>query len=213
MKPAATTAMDTSETCVSNVTKNANGSDHASQAAVTPAPVVVQPSACVGLSAAACHLLGQCRGLVESLSDGAFIAPSPRLGGGTIGQHLRHTLDHYRAIVSAQGVIDYDRRERDVPMETSRTEALRVIDDTRDRLIALSAKGDASPVMIRVMIASDGAEVQLSSTLGRELAFATHHGVHHQAMMKSIATELGTPVEQAFGRAPSTLHFERKDPR
>lgn len=178
-----------------------------------PGPVVVQASACAGLSAAACHLLGQCRGLIESLSDGAYIAPSPRLGGGTIGQHLRHTLDHYRAIVHAQGVIDYDRRERDRPMETSRAEALKVIDDTRERLLALSAQGDASPVVIRVMITSDGAETQLSSTLGRELAFATHHGVHHQAMMKSIATELGTPVDQSFGRAPSTLHFERKDHR
>lgn len=180
---------------------------------IEAAPVVEQPSACQGLSAAACHLLGQCRDLVESLNDAAFVAPSPRLGGGTIGQHLRHTLDHYRAIVSAQGVIDYDRRERDVPMETDRAQALRVIDETREKLLALAPAGDASPVVIRVMIASDGAETQLGSTLGRELAFATHHGVHHQAMMKSIATELGARVDQSFGRAPSTLHFERKDHR
>jgi uncharacterized damage-inducible protein DinB len=169
-------------------------------------------SACQTLVGAACHLLGQCRELVGGLSDAYFVAPSARLGGGTIGQHLRHTLDHYRAIVGANGLIDYDHRERDVPMESDRAEALRVIDAMHERLHALGAGSDAVPVAVRVMVSGDGTELQLSSTLGRELAFATHHAVHHQAMMRSIALELGAAVDPHFGRAPSTIHFERRRP-
>lgn len=173
-------------------------------------PGAVSP--CQSLVGAACHLLGQCRDLVGALPDASFVAPSARLGGGTIGQHLRHTLDHYHAIVGAKGLIDYDHRERDVPMETDRAEALRVIDAMCARLHAIGEGSDALPVAVRVMISGDGSELQLSSTLGRELAFATHHAVHHQAMMRSIAIELGVAVAPHFGRAPSTIHFERGRP-
>jgi hypothetical protein len=51
--------------------------------------------------------------------------------------------------------------------------------------------------------------VELVSTLGRELAFATHHAVHHQAMMKAIAFEFGVEVEECFGKAPATVNAER----
>lgn len=58
------------------------------------------------------------------------------------------------------------------------------------------------------MVAESGLEVDLASTLGRELAFATHHAVHHAAMMKAIASEFGVTAETAFGKAPSTLLYE-----
>lgn len=176
------------------------------------AEIGCEVSPCRSLVGAACHLLGQCGALVRGLSDGQFVAPSARLGGGTIGQHLRHVVDHFRAIVLRGGVIDYDHRDRHVPMETSRGEALRVIEAMHEHLHSLGAGSDATAVSVRVMISGDGTEVQLGSTLGRELAFATHHAVHHQAMIRSIALELGAVVDSQFGRAPSTIHFERRRP-
>jgi hypothetical protein len=48
----------------------------------------------------------------------------------------------------------------------------------------------------------------LGSTLARELAFASHHAIHHHAMMKAIAQEHGQAAESGFGVAPSTLNHE-----
>jgi hypothetical protein len=59
------------------------------------------------------------------------------------------------------------------------------------------------------MLTSDGVDAELGSTLGRELAFATHHAVHHHAMLGAIAAELGVATPPEFGKAPSTIRHER----
>lgn len=65
-----------------------------------------------------------------------------------------------------------------------------------------------APVRVRVMVSGDGAETELVSSLARELAFATHHAVHHQAMMRAIAGEFGVEASSDFGKAPSTINHE-----
>ena len=62
---------------------------------------------------------------------------------------------------------------------------------------------------VRVMVSAEGAEASLGSTLARELAFAVHHAVHHNAMIASIAGELGIACPAGFGKAPSTANHER----
>ena len=53
-----------------------------------------------------------------------------------------------------------------------------------------------------------GQLADLKSTLGRELFFATHHAIHHHAMMKTIGREFGIEAPAGFGTAPSTIKFE-----
>ena len=65
------------------------------------------------------------------------------------------------------------------------------------------------PVRIRVMLSGDGTEAELDSTVVREVAFATHHGIHHVAMMKAIAGEMGVSLDGDIGKAPSTIQHER----
>lgn len=157
-------------------------------------------------------LLAQCDELVGSLPDDTFCATSERLAGGTIGKHLRHCLDHYRALlcdeVAGGAVVDYDHRDRDVAEETDRTVAQREIAGVRERIAGLGEDAMAGPVRIRVMLSAAGDEAELGTTLGRELAFATHHAIHHCAMMKSIAGEFGATPPAGFGTAPSTLNHE-----
>jgi hypothetical protein len=65
-------------------------------------------------------------------------------------------------------------------------------------------------VAVQVMT-SPGTEVCLRSTIAREIAFATHHAVHHQAMMRAIAKELQAEcLDASFGVAPSTIDHERR---
>lgn len=162
---------------------------------------------------AAVALLDQCDAFVREVPDTAYTADSRTLKGGTIGKHVRHVLDHYAAIlvgIDSATAIDYDRRERDVPMETRRQSALENVERTRLRLGSLTAEQLDGPARIRVMLAGDGTEAELESTLARELAFATHHAVHHHAMMKAIAEEHGVNAGADFGKAPSTLNYEHR---
>lgn len=164
------------------------------------------------VTAQAIAILDQCAELVARLPDATYRADSRVLAGGTVGKHLRHTLDHFRAAIEGGlggSAIDYDHRSRNVPEETDRAAALGIIEALTGSLRRADAPMLARPVSIRVMLSADGHEVTLGSTLARELAFASHHAVHHQAMMKAIAAEHGVDCPCEFGKAPSTLNFER----
>ena len=177
----------------------------------------VAAGVCEQLVSAAGAILDQCEGLVRAMPDGVFANESRTLRGGTFGKHLRHTLDHFHAALAIVGnhghepdqAIDYDNRRRNTPIENDKFVALDAIDELRIRLAGAANEGLCRPVRGKVMIDGDGTEGELASTLGRELAFATHHAVHHQAMMKAIAQEFGVEAEEAFGKAPSTVHAER----
>ena len=166
--------------------------------------------------AAAVALLEQCAAFIRQTSDDAYRGESRALAGGTIGKHVRHLLDHYRALldpsVAAGTAIDYDHRERNVPMETDRSAALGAIDELRGRVSAMGELDLARRVRVRVMVAGDGTESVLDSTLGRELAFASHHAVHHHAMIKAIGAEHGMTAGAAFGLAPSTINYQAARP-
>lgn len=179
-----------------------------------PSPELKPPAAspAQGVPAQARALLAQCSAVIRALDDAAYTAGSRVLAGGTVGKHVRHTLDHFRAALDdglAGRAIDYDHRDRNVPMETQRAAALDAIGSLESRLAGLSDADLRSEVSIRVMLAADGAEALLGSTLARELAFASHHAVHHHAMIRAIAAEFGFQPGDEFGKAPSTLNYER----
>jgi hypothetical protein len=164
------------------------------------------PAALTGAS-----LLQQAAGFIELLDDRAYSQQSKVMAGGTIGKHFRHSLDHFAAALSgalAGDPINYDHRRRNVPMETDRSAALAAIRRLIDQLSGTSAPLSTSSVRVRVMLAADGSEAEFASTLGRELAFAAHHAVHHHAMIKAIAEEHGVSVPTGFGMAPSTVNFQ-----
>lgn len=156
--------------------------------------------------AAADALLAQASGFIAMLDDRLYASPCPAASGGSIGQHLRHALDHYAALlVRPGGVIDYDHRERGVAMETCRATAEAAMDDLRAALTVVRSDELDKPATVRVMVSRDGRTVDLATTLGRELAFATHHALHHHAMMRFIAESFGVRPPAEFGYAPSTL--------
>lgn len=148
---------------------------------------------------AAFRVLAECRAFVSGIDGDTYSTPSTLLVGGTIGKHLRHTLDHFAAVAPALDgqTICYDRRTRDVPMETEPGAGLAEIHRLHELLGRINRAGLAAPARVRIMCSADGRESEVTSTLGRELAFATHHAIHHQAMMKAIAIEHGVSFEAA----------------
>jgi hypothetical protein len=160
---------------------------------------------------AAIHLLDQCEALLGRLGDEAYCADSRVLAGGTIGKHLRHCLDHYRAALDAAergGEADYDRRLRGGDVENRREVALEELARLRERLVVVAEEALEAPMRVRFMLSGDGEDATFGTTFGREIAFAGHHAVHHFAMIRAIACEHGIDADPDFGKAPSTIHHE-----
>lgn len=176
-------------------------------------PSSIQGPGCV--VGAARTILDQCTSLIDAVPDTVYTAEAQTIRGGTVGKHVRHTLDHFAAIVRSLGdgsVVDYDHRERGVPQETSRKAALDQVAFLREAIARLGETDLGRTVRIRIMLSGKGDQTELSSTVARELAFATHHAIHHHAMLKTIASEFGILTDSDFGKAPSTVNYERSYP-
>jgi uncharacterized damage-inducible protein DinB len=126
---------------------------------------------------------------------------------GSIGGHVRHCLDHVRALELGidRGLVDYDTRRRDVAIENEPEAALRALLAAASRLQSVSADALGRMVVVRALIAADGPIVEVVSSVAREVAFVVSHTIHHNAQIALLAHRVGSsPLPRRFGVAPST---------
>jgi hypothetical protein len=145
--------------------------------------------------------------VVAALSPDTYGARLFPTASGSIGEHVRHCLDHVSALVSADpsSCLSYDHRERGTAVETDPVQALRCLQLLRIKIAVgrWSTRLD-EPICVISTVASGGVVLSGMSTLARELAFVLNHTIHHQAMIGLLATLLGCAVPDGFGFAPST---------
>jgi hypothetical protein len=145
--------------------------------------------------------------VVAALSPDTYGARLFPTASGSIGEHVRHCLDHVSALVSADpsSCLSYDHRERGTAVETDPVQALRCLQLLRIKIAVgrWSTRLD-EPICVVSRVAPDGVMLSGMSTLARELAFVLNHTIHHQAMIGLLATLLGCAVPDGFGFAPST---------
>jgi hypothetical protein len=161
---------------------------------------------------AALAVLNQGVRLVRSLDSTHYSKACASIGGSTIGQHVRHALDHYSALLDgyeSSQTVRYDQRERGTAIETDSGVAIERINVLRGQLGGLDIVQMEWPLQIGVMVSADEEEVEIESTMIRELAFVAHHAVHHWAMCRIACETMGIETDPALGRAPSTLANDR----
>jgi len=150
--------------------------------------------------------------LLNQIDDTVYTAASKGPFRSSIGDHIRHNLDHFEAFFQGlpEGRIDYEHRCRDTRIAASTDCALGTVKGYLSALQSL-AVNSKSPLEIREE-REDGAEAPtwLSSTLGRELQFLLGHTVHHHAIIVLLADRYGIALPEDFGVAPSTQRFERR---
>lgn len=152
-------------------------------------------------------VLGQVVELLDGLDDRQYVAASVTTYDGTVGGHVRHCLDHVRALIrgARTGLVDYDDRQRGTDVETDRRTAIHAIGELDRELAALAPAELDQPVRVALILTADGRGAQTQSSLGRELAFLLSHTIHHGAMIGGMVRALGGSVPPDFGYAPSTL--------
>ena len=153
------------------------------------------------------HHLGQLAAVVDGLSDCDYRAERAREVSGSIGGHVRHCLDHVRALVSGieAGRIAYDARVRGTAVESRRDAAVAEARRLADALAAIGEDDVDRTVTVEIRVDPHlDAHVLVRSTVGRELAFVASHTIHHFAIVALLLRDMGIGVPPRFGYAPST---------
>lgn len=139
--------------------------------------------------------------------------------GASIGGHVRHALDHYdRALDgilekrAATSVVDYDTRIRGGDVETDLSAAIEAIMECSFKHGQITEEMLTKPLKVQFNLSgSDESKHTFETNAARELWFAAHHSIHHQAMIKLIIRchvendMLKQALPKDFGMAPSTI--------
>ena len=152
------------------------------------------------------RLLDELSSVVIELPAEVYRATLESGVSGTIGEHIRHCLDHISTLLSAgpSGTLSYDHRQRGVAIETEPSAALQQILHLKAALERWPVCSLDEPIRVSSMIAPDGAAIVGWSTFARELAFVVSHTIHHQATIGVLLTIHGHVVPERFGHSPST---------
>ncbi|MGI9627955.1 MAG: DinB family protein [Longimicrobiales bacterium] len=146
--------------------------------------------------------------------DLASIYETPLPGGrSSIGTHMRHVVDHYDCLLSglAEGRIDYYTRNRDSLLESDSRRVVSAFERIRDTLADVNFPSLDTPLEVGTggPDQEDGERGWAPSSVRRELAFVLSHTLHHLAMIRGMALELGVDLGGQVGVAHSTLKHRR----
>lgn len=144
--------------------------------------------------------------LLSLLEKEQYIAGFKPAFHSTIGAHFRHLLEHYRCLFDQlpNGVLCYDKRERDSLLECDIEYAKRTLKQMQSELSSLS-----SEVFSREYLIEDQQAVgQVTTSLQRELLFLQSHTVHHYAIIGAMTRAFGKQPEDDFGIAIATRNHQ-----
>jgi translation initiation factor 2B subunit (eIF-2B alpha/beta/delta family) len=146
--------------------------------------------------------------LLIELDDESYCYASPLLTNASIGQHSRHIIELVQCLVNGyeDGLVNYDKRNRDKQIENSRIHAMNAIQflfsaiDKKDKEILVEGSFDDSCSRKEVV----------TSSYSRELIYNIEHAVHHMALIKVALNELKLEIKnEAFGVAYATIQYRK----
>jgi hypothetical protein len=123
-----------------------------------------------------------------------------RVRGGTLEKDVQETRSRIDSVIN----IFEEFENNDLNDESSKG---------KEALELTSPSLASQKVYASFMLSSDANnEMELESTIGRELGFCAHHAIHHMAMVKVITIQtlglMEDDLPSDFGKAPSTVNFE-----
>jgi len=150
--------------------------------------------------------LEQGQNLIDSISTEAYQQGASPIANSSIGEHFRHILDMYFALMSGfgKGVVDFNTRRRGAEIEKNPKAAIDQIRQIKQWLLQLDVDCDQELLLNTEVALHNTRSVEIESYLARELVFASSHAVHHYAVVSIIAKLQGLEVDNALGIAAAT---------
>jgi len=155
--------------------------------------------------------LNEIKLMLFQLTNEQYIYPSNTLFGATIGQHVRHILEFYQSVLMGLGskTVNYDNRKRDLSIETDHRYAIQIIDKINDGLAIEMT--DEQFTLEGNFYGKEGKQIQIKTSVLRELAYCLEHSIHHQALIKIGLLEMNclSFIDETFGLAPATIRYRK----
>ncbi len=153
--------------------------------------------------------LDQVKQIISACDCKSYNQPSAHSTSG-IGRHVRHILDHFVAVKegAASGLINYNARNRDSDVENDPEIAFQIIDEIVVWLSDESIKDRELNIETEVSV-SETQNMQMPSTLSREICYLINHTIHHVAYANLVAGQLGLHINKDHGVAPGTATYLR----
>ena len=156
------------------------------------------------------EILAQLKNLLLQFTNEQYAQPLPVLSENTIGKHVRHVVEFYECLLKGihQEEINYDKRERNLQIETNIAYTINIIE-------GISAALEQQKVDVPIKLAMEyqaNETFHVNSTYFRELVYNIEHAIHHFAIM-AIAVKSSFPeitLSENFGTAYSTIQFQEK---
>lgn len=147
--------------------------------------------------------------ILQLLSAAQYTQKGKLLSNATIGQHVRHIIELFICLNKGYetGIVNYDSRERNQQIETSKEIATSLLKEIYEQL----DKPDKS-LMLEACY-DDNAEktITIATNYYREIAYNLEHAVHHMALIRVGVTEVSNiELPEGFGVASSTIKYRKE---
>jgi hypothetical protein len=144
--------------------------------------------------------------LLDQITNSEYSNPCAALSNSTIGEHSRHIIEMFQCLENSYytGIVNYDKRERNVLIQTDTQYAINQIGVIQNSLGKQNKK-------IELLQIIDGEEILVESNYLRELLYNLEHCIHHQALIKvAILQNPSILVSINFGVARSTIEYRNQ---
>jgi len=144
---------------------------------------------------------------LEILDDDTYTCAADN--SSSIGQHVRHILDFFDCFEKGLGAnsVCYDKRKRDSEIENSCNFAKSKVLKIKQYLKDLSKQSDRELELLQIS-GVEGKELILKTSISRELMYLSDHSLHHLAICKLIAKDLGIDTKTLETRSFATETYE-----
>ncbi|MGC4034620.1 MAG: hypothetical protein QM764_01575 [Chitinophagaceae bacterium] len=145
---------------------------------------------------------------LEQLSDEQYSKECATLSHASVGKHLRHIIELFQGLQAGYvtGVVNYDKRKRDIRIETDKKLALQLLREIHQDL----AKENKDLILEATYDEDSGELVHINTNYIREIAYNLEHTIHHMALIRIGINEISTvQLPENYGVASSTIQHRQ----
>lgn len=146
---------------------------------------------------------------LNQLTEKEYGQPCNSLFNNTIGQHVRHIIELFQCLETGyeSGVINYEKRKRDLLIETDKELAKQLLLQIHTDL----NRSNKELVLEATYDEHSEHFINITTNYHREIAYNLEHTIHHMALIRVGITEVSN-IELAdnFGVASSTVKYRNQ---
>lgn len=146
---------------------------------------------------------------LAQINQQEYVQPCKNLFNNTIGQHVRHVIELFQCLEHGYdpGVVNYEKRKRDLDIETNKELASQLLLDIYNGL----GRCDKQLTLEATYDDHAGEPLSIATNYYREVAYNLEHTIHHMALIRVGLTEVTTiTLPDDFGVASSTMKYKKQ---